>query len=534
MAKNVHMFIRGVLIVSFLVFCVFGLRAQLSSSYNLELSEKKKEFTLSFNVSHDEKIIGCVSQVGDFNRFKSDYGSKNEQEICFIDSKLNIKTKYEFLRSSGCLGLKKSIKEFISCQFKSFGDNTFYIVHILSRQNEEEIHAFRFNDGEYEPFNNEKGSLLFKINGDNPFHRPISQKSQFKLIILENKIVVTSLTNDIKKGESPIFKVVVFDSDLSEELNYTQTVKLPPGNSRFSTPFVNAIGELYFVCRVFNREAKKAGDKEGIYKLNFYKLTPQGSQVIEMGNDKQDVENMRIDEMSNGDVICIGFNENDDNSILFSAKFGENENDFHELTLSPERMKFPYNFKRGSKYSEEIPVMDHRFINSFSTKDGGIVFLSEEQLIKETPSAYFFYDQEIFITKLDKNGKLEWIGIIDKNQYSGEPLAPKSSFSMFHNYADDKLFLIFNDDKKNYDETGRVKEEIVQKNQLHKHDYLVVASINLTDGGIEQEAIHDNNTDKMDFIPSSSFSDIENGYLYGYFKKGIIDPVGKIGRIKLD
>jgi hypothetical protein len=451
-----------------------------------------------------------------------------------LGANMNVQNESNYFDSGAHSAIKKNVKTFITSRFITVGDQMYFLLSYLPKTGTNQVvRLFKYENGNFESAKSE--SFPLKLDGENPFRDKYSD-SQVGVFCSEDNIYAVRVI-DRSKGESTFnVEVLGFNSDLEQTVKYTSTFVLPNGKATFYNPFITNDGSFYFTCKILDPGKKAMSSKDDINYLNFYKLDPTKDQaeVIEMGDDKKKVKNVKIVELNNGAVICTGFLEKEDASTIFSGKFDGAEKTFHEEDLAVNKFIFPYDYNRQKVYSMGIPVEDHRVLHAINTDDNGVIFVSEEQVVNEmADKTHLYYDKEIFVTKLNEKGEVQWISAIDKNQGSNDLLAIKSSFSMFYDKKEPKIFLVFNDWAKNYDDQGIVVEKTNQKELINRHNYLVVATVDLTNGASTQQTVRDNSIDKMDFLPQSGFADVENGYLYGYFKKGCFDPFGKIGRLKL-
>ncbi|NOQ74806.1 MAG: hypothetical protein GQ574_22520 [Crocinitomix sp.] len=509
--------------------------AQVSNSaYKFESSEKLMFNNVNYISNRDGQFIGASFQ-NSYERNPGDYIAETDMVSGFtLGSNMNVQNESNYFESGSHKGILKGIRKITSSRFIEFGDQIYFLISYLSKTGTNEvIRLFQFENGNFKSVNSELFPL--KLDGENPFRDKYSD-SQVGVFCSEDNLYAVRVV-DRSKGESTFnVEVLGFNADLEQTVKYTSTFILPKGKATFYNPFITNDGAFYFTCKILDPGKKAMSSKDDINYLNFYKLDPAKDQaeVIEMGGDKKKVKNVKIAELNNGVVICTGYLEKEDASTIFSGKFDGDDKTFHEEDLDVNKFIFPYDYKRQKVYSMGIPVEDHRVLHAINTDDNGVIFVSEEQIVnKMADKTHLYYDKEIFVTKLNAKGEVQWISAIDKNQGSNDLLAIKSSFSMFYDKKEPKIFLVFNDWAKNYNDQGIVLEKTNQKELINKHNYLVVATVDLTNGAITQEVVRDNSTDKMDFLPQSGFADVENGYLYGYFKKGAFDPFGKIGRLKL-
>ncbi len=145
-----------------------------------------------------------------------------------------------------------------------------------------------------------------------------------------------------------------------------------------------------------------------------------------------------------------------------------------------------------------------------ATEDGGFIGISEDIFSVgdySNPPRYTWYFKDILVFKFNKNGELQWKKKIRKTQ---KPMQVYQS-SFVAKQIKGKVFLVFNDNKNNYDKTNNKylnQEDPEAMIGLKGYDAIAVIEINSENGEIRRSAI--NVDPEIILIPSWIFFDNEN------------------------
>jgi hypothetical protein len=145
-----------------------------------------------------------------------------------------------------------------------------------------------------------------------------------------------------------------------------------------------------------------------------------------------------------------------------------------------------------------------------ATDDGGYIGISEDIFSVgdySNPPHYTWYFKDIIVFKFNQNGELQWEKKIRKTQRSMQVY--QSSFVV--KQIGGKVFIVFNDNKNNYDKTDNMylnPEDPEEMFGLKGYDAIAVIEINSKNGEIKRNAI--NVDPEIILIPNWIFFDNEN------------------------
>jgi hypothetical protein len=134
-----------------------------------------------------------------------------------------------------------------------------------------------------------------------------------------------------------------------------------------------------------------------------------------------------------------------------------------------------------------------------------------------TTVVYYYYYMDIVAFKLDINGSFLWGKRIPKNQISMNDNGPFSSFISCNN--DQQAYVIFNDNKRNYDEDGIFDSTPNALNGLslsNRKNVVALAKINLATGAIDRTAFFSKKELSAIVIPKQMQIDWKNKELLMY------------------
>jgi len=164
----------------------------------------------------------------------------------------------------------------------------------------------------------------------------------------------------------------------------------------------------------------------------------------------------------------------------------------------PMNMNNPGNFNSRNNY---VPQMyDYRMRDFFTLADGSIVGSLEQYYVYQRTSYdartsftntvnYYYYD-DVIAFRISKEGEMIWQKRIPKSQVSTNDYGEFSSYCSFQ--STQSMNFIFNDNLKNYDESGqfdRTPDNYYSFNLSKKNNAVALVKIDLETGNLTRETM---------------------------------------------
>lgn len=354
------------------------------------------------------------------------------------------------------------------------------------------------------------------------------------------------------RNEYPTYSFGVFDS--SHKLQTQGTSIFPYRNKemQFTRSYITPKGSLYVLAQEFiSNQGATNWRNELFYRkqLTVFKLKEgELSDINIRHNDRllkeieltvQDEElifsGLYADGVRSGVRGVFFIRMNDEGDIL-KEEYNRFSNDFliqgQQLPQNPV-LNNP-NFKEG--------LDSYKMRSLRPTNDGGFIGIAEHFDKEERFSGagapgtnnrvdtYYYYNN-IIVYKIDSAGRLEWNKVISKNQHSINDGGYYLSFSKYVN--DSSVFLIFNDNKKNYSESGEYLNAVSPKTAYFNswRNAVALVEIDIKIGAVKRRSIGGKkNTDTV-LVPKLCIENEESNELFLYGKSG---NKHRYGRIRFD
>ena len=168
--------------------------------------------------------------------------------------------------------------------------------------------------------------------------------------------------------------------------------------------------------------------------------------------------------------------------------------------------------KRAEKGKGEPELYEYDIRNIQTLKDGTMIGMLEQFFIREvtrtdsrgnTYTTYYYYYNDVIVYKVNKTGGFEWIKKIKKYQVSTNDGGFYSSVASFH--TDDKLVMLFNDNLRNYNESGKFIDDnearFYPTSYKKKTNTVAKVEIDLHTGDLVRETYFDRKETKAYAVP---------------------------------
>ena len=286
---------------------------------------------------------------------------------------------------------------------------------------------------------------------------------------------------------------------------------------------------------------------------NFKALHVYSIKNNELKEFSIDLESKRIDDMemsSNNDIFTLsgiyGTGRNGKVEGVFIIRYDTSKDEvlfkgfveFKDGLLNPQwidsRIRQPINNRNRIR---DRDTYRFKIRDIFTLEDGSLCGSIEQYFINEqssydsrtglSSSIYYYYYDDIVAFKIGKTGTFDWQKRIPKSQVSTNDGGPFSSYSSFTDGQ--KLFFIFNDNLKNYDENGnysRGSGPCYAFNLTRRKNTAAICEVNLNSGQVERKKLFTRKELNSIVVPKMFKLDIVNQELLLYAISGNKEKFG--------
>lgn len=312
----------------------------------------------------------------------------------------------------------------------------------------------------------------------NYFDQRVNAKPNFNVLSSQNRnFIVVYYEIPGKRQNRDVYGYTVFDTTFK---TIQQGEYALPFDGNMSTinqhHLTNEGAYLLVVTEHKEKNDKFFGKSHENYKaLHIYKIQ---ENVLKEYNI--DLQNKRID-----DILVTSNNQQ---KVVMTGLYGKGGNagiegvfsmsidlekdtieNYKYMTFSKDILKESRNDNQMTRYERrlenrgETPQVYSYKLRQMETKeDGSQIGCMEQYYVRKytsydtrtgiTTTNFYYYYMDIVVFKINPDGNFAWENRIPKSQISLNDFGPYSSFSAFSN--EKKLFLLFNDNRKNYNEVG--------------------------------------------------------------------------------
>lgn len=354
------------------------------------------------------------------------------------------------------------------------------------------------------------------------------RKGAFWVHVSDNKeFFVVDYEIPGSKEEKDRFGYVVYSSELEVISEGEYELPYDANKVAITNNYLSNTGDYFLAAKVY-----KANDSKKLFKsrLNLDKIvlmqvTPEGVEEFDLA-------------LKGGKYISdLSFSSDQNRLMTFTGLYSDKsytgvkgiffmQLDFNKKTVTREGWEeFSTDFitagwsdrakkkaeKRAEKGKGEPELYEYDIRNIQTLKDGSMVGMLEQFFIREvtrtdskgnTYTTYYYYYNDVIIYKVNKNGGFDWVKKIKKYQVSTNDGGFYSSVATFH--TDDKLVMLFNDNLKNYSESGQFIDD---NNRFYPTSYkkktntVAKVEIDLATGEIARETYFDRKETKAYAVP---------------------------------
>ncbi|GEM_PF-2290152 len=351
------------------------------------------------------------------------------------------------------------------------------------------------------------------------------------------------------RNEFPTYSFGVFDSTYHIKTQGTSIFPFQNKQMQFERSYITRSGDLYVLAQEFSPDPR--GMNWGNNFNNQKQLT-----VFKLKDGELSDFNVRRNELllkeieitaDNEDLIFSGLYADDVRSGIRGVFFMK-MNDSGDI-IQEEFTRFSTDFKiQGQQLPQNLQLNNPNFregLGSYrmrdlrKTEDGGFIGIAEHFDIEERFSGtgapgtnnrvdtYYYYNN-IIIYKLDSTGRLIWNTVVSKNQHSINDGGYYLSFSKY--VSDSTMYLVFNDNSKNYNDEGRFLNEANPKTAYFNswRNAIAFVEVDLKTGRIKRRSIGGKKQTDTVIVPKLCIENQEDEELFLYSKSGNKHRYGRI------
>lgn len=391
--------------------------------------------------------------------------------------------------------------------FEKYGNNIFFFYNAYDKETKTtSVYALKINPKTAQPSSK---IILGTYQSDN---RDDQAEVSYKLSSDSTKVMLF-VEGPERKKENKKYYIGVFDTDLKKIWN--QEVELPI-LEKFVSIYDQDItndGKVYVAIKHYDKEVTRQTVREDgnkipsyTYKLLVYTSAKTASKEINFNLNNNFVQGTKLIYDKNNNITIAG---------LYKKKHNGNLNGVFYTTIdpvtseikNPKMVDFDAELLRlvdkdnfGSDKESDPGLYDNFRINYILNRSNGSVDLISEyyRLVITTTydrnggwRTYYNYTYgDIVNTNIDKNGKASFTRIPKNQKFVNSNIFLGYSAFTYN----DKLILLYNDDKDNVDRDLEKKPDDVMK---FKKSVFVAATID-SKGGLARQAIFSN--DDEDYI----------------------------------
>lgn len=401
--------------------------------------------------------------------------------------------------------------------------NDIPVVFISDKKDGENTIYYQKYDNTCKPIGLPKEIISYKMP------KGWKRKGVFNVYQSENKdFMCVNYEIPGSKEEKDKFGYAVFDSEF--ETISEGSYELPYESNRvsISNTYLSNTGDFFLAAKVYKQDETKKIFKSATYldKIILMQVTPDGLEEFEL-------------EFNNGKTISdLSFSSDNNRIMSFTGLYGEKKSvgikgvfyfqlDFNKKKMLNEGWNpFGKDFitegwsdrqkekaaKKEKKGKGEPALYEYDVRDIHTLSDGSMIGMLEQYYVVvttttdpktgATTTTYTYYYNDLIVYKIKASGEFEWMKKIKKTQISRNDGGFFSSIASF--VTNDKLNILFNDNLKNYDESGKFVDD---NNRFYPTSYrkktntVSLVEIELASGDLTRKTFFDRKETKAYAVP---------------------------------
>ncbi|MDH4472618.1 MAG: hypothetical protein QE487_08400 [Fluviicola sp.] len=352
------------------------------------------------------------------------------------------------------------------------------------------------------------------------------------------------------KTESERFGYKVYNNEFNVVSEGEYESPYDPKEADITNHYLSNTGDLFLGLKVYNTNDRgKVRDYTSLKKYLIFLI--KDNDMTEMNLDLGDkrITDMTFSSDERRILTCTGLygegSASTKGAFYFQVDFANQEivnEGFSEFTKDfitqdwSEKQKTKAN-KREEKGKGAPQLYSYDFREVHTTADGGVIVVMEQYYVivhttrdartGATTTTYTYYYNDIITYRVQEGGQFEWIQKMNKRQVSTNDGGYYSSIGGY--FTDDKFIMFFNDNTKNYTETGDFflgEKGLYAASYRKKTNCVAKVEIDLTNGEYSRNRYTSREETAAYAVPKKFTADYINSELFMYFQYGKKEKFG--------
>ncbi|MEM8526171.1 MAG: hypothetical protein AAGG68_16140 [Bacteroidota bacterium] len=400
---------------------------------------KKINWSEKHAISEDLQLVDVITHKDEFYTIRENKSQRTPLFIGMYDKNMNSKKETGFDPTARGENWTYEGLFWIKDQFQLF--SSFYDVeaarNILYRQS--------IRKGK-------KGLKIGELEQLTDFSvRKKYDLGEFEILPSSSEEVLMTCSTIPNQSEKSMLQIRLFDEQFVEKM--TKTIVLPYAKEHLEVveKRIDKTGNFYILGRLYQkgRVDRRNGAPNYKYILMVYTRHEQQVQTYSLSIDDYLVTDLKFDFGEKNEVLLAGLISDAGNAKTNGICYFRADLAKAKLTLTAKSLfqTQPITLAAAQTVNAEtikIPrylKIDHLFLRS----DGGALMIAERSF---QVSKYTYQDDDILVFNISPEGALDWVSQVPKKQssyYTEDVL-----LSYFPFVAQDKIYLIYNDDGRNF------------------------------------------------------------------------------------
>lgn len=264
-----------------------------------------------------------------------------------------------------------------------------------------------------------------------------------------------------EKNEEAKFSLKIYDNDLKELWKKSIAVPYKDKDFTISDYTLSNDDKVYMIAKI------QEGHKEKKHGLPNYRYTilsySEGSEtpkeyVVSLGT--RFISDIQFELNNENNLICSGFcskNNSEDVSGVFYMTIDSKTSKVLHSSLKEFDMNTLGQFMSERKARKSKELRNYQLRQLIPREDGGSVLIGEQYWMEVvttytkngTYTTYYYHYNDVLAVGITQKGEIDWVTRIPKRQLSVNDGGYYSSIATC--VYKDKVFIVFNDNKKNID-----------------------------------------------------------------------------------
>lgn len=360
------------------------------------------------------------------------------------------------------------------------------------------------------------------------------KKGDFTVQMSQNKeFICVEFDIPASRDEKQKFGYKVMTSELEVISEGDYELRYEQNEATISNRYLSNTGDYFIATKVYNASDKRKMFKDytTLDKVLLMQVTPDGLEEFELDLDNKRIFDMSFSSDNNRIMTFTGlygdvgkgesgikgifyFRLDFDKKEMIDQGFEPFKKDFITEGWS-ERQKEKAD-KKEAKGKAAPQLFNYDIRDIITLADGSILGMLEQYYVHVvtttdnrgvTSYTYYYYYNDIIAYKVHPNGTFEWVKKIPKSQVSTNDYGYYSSIARF--VTKDKIVLFFNDNLKNYDESGAwinntagdTRKTLYGASYRKKTNTVAKVEIDLADGTVDRHTFFDRQETNAYAIP---------------------------------